>query len=114
MATGAIQALPVVDHCRLGPKICRLLVAVETRNRDVPSSQYEVRLFVFGERKCGWRVSLKIVAAVASVEVRRGGELPGVTVAVAIGTALKLDLEQCVLALGNMALVTAHACMSAL
>src|ERR1700676_2458583 len=78
------------------------------------SSENEVRLFVAQQREGRRLVAFKTVAAVASVEVRRSGELPGVTVSVTVRATLKFDLEQCVLAFGNMALGALHPGMSAL
>ena len=66
------------------------------------------------QREGGWFVCFEVVAAVASVEVGRCGKLPGVAVRVAIGAALKLDPEQRVLALGNVALRAFHPGVSAL
>lgn len=66
------------------------------------------------QREGGWFVCFEVVAAVASVEEGRCGKLPGVAVRVAIGAALKLDPEQRVLALGNVALRAFHPRVSAL
>ena len=63
-----------------------------------------MRLFVPGQRKRRRLVSLQRVAALAGVEVRRPSELPIVLVLVAIGAVRKLDLEERVLAFGNMTL----------
>lgn len=59
----------------------------------MPSRQDEVRLLMLGKSKCGRLVSLNRVAAIAGVEVGRSGELFGVTVRMAIGTALEFHLE---------------------
>ena len=63
-----------------------------------------MRLFVTGERKCGWFVPLQRVAALAGVEVRSPGELPIVLIFVAIGAVRKLNLEKCVFACGDVTL----------
>jgi len=88
-------------------------MTIAAGDRDVPASQREACLFV--ERQCegGRAVAIQSVATLAGVEIRRGGELPGVAVAVAIGAMLKLDFELRVFALGNVALIAAHASMSA-
>jgi len=65
-----------------------------------------VRFFVPGQRKRRRLVSLQRVAALAGVEVRRPSELSIVLVLVAIGAVRKLDLEERVLAFGNMTLGT--------
>lgn len=97
MATLAIQIVPVISSRRLGLKIRRLFVAVPTRNRYVPTRQYEVRLSVLGQRKGGWLVSLDRVTTVARVEIRRSRELLPMTIRMAIGAALKLYFEDRVL-----------------
>lgn len=117
VATGAVKILPVVHHglrfeLRIG--ISRFLVAIGARHRNVAAGQNEARLFVEHESEGGWAVAIQSVATLAGVEVRRGGELSSVAVAVAIGAMLKLDLKLCVFALGKMALIAAHSGMSAL
>lgn len=93
MATRAAQVLPVIDSSRLRPELSRLFVAVAARHRNVAPTQNEVRLFVARERERGGFVRFHRVAALASVEIRSGGKLPGVTVAVAIRAALEFDFE---------------------
>ena len=93
MATGAVQILPVIDHGRLRLELRRFLVAVGAGHGHVPARQHEVRLLVLGQAECGRLVSLKIVAAIAGVEVRSRGKLPRMLVGVAVGAALELDLE---------------------
>jgi hypothetical protein len=90
MATGAVQILPVIENRRLRLEFRRLLVAVGTRDRDVPSSEQEMSLLVLGKGEGGRLIGLKIVTTIAGVEVRCGGKLSCMAVAVAIGTALKL------------------------
>lgn len=108
VAAGAAQVLPVINNGRLGMKLGRLLVTVGTWHRHVPARKHKMCLLVLGQAKRGGFVSLKIVAAVAGIEVRRGGKLFRVTVAVAIGATLELDLEQRVPAFGNVALRALH------
>jgi hypothetical protein len=67
-----------------------------------------------GQSKGRRPVSFKVVTAVASIEVGRCRKLSGVPVAVAVGAALELDLEQRVLAFRNMALRTLETRMLAL
>jgi len=103
VTTGAVQIVPVIDH-RLRLEFCRLFVAVGTRHGHVPTREHEVRFFVLGEGKGGGLVRFQIMAAVAGVEVRRRRELIRVPIIVAIGTALKLHLEQRVFSFWEMAL----------
>ncbi len=80
----------------------------------MPSCEEKSRLIVFCESKSGRTVSVQRVTTLAGVKVGSHGELTGMLITVAIGAMLKLDLEQCVLALGNMALFASHGCMLAL
>ena len=114
VAAGAIQICPVVNDCRLRLEFLRLLVTVGTRNGNVPPSQNEFRLFMFGQRERGRLISLEVMTAVAGIEVRSGGELPGVPVAMTIRALRKLDLKQCVFALGNVALCAHQAGVTSL
>lgn len=57
-----------------------------------------------GERKRGRRKGLDRMAALAAVRPRRGSELAGMFVLVAIGAQGKLDSELCRRTLGDMAL----------
>jgi hypothetical protein len=68
--------------------------------------QKELCILMPGESEGGRLVSLQIVAALAAIEVRCRGKLPGMLVAVAIGAALEFYLEQRVFALRDMALRT--------
>ena len=110
----ATQVLPVIDNSRLRLELCRLLVAVDARDRDVSPGKNEVRLFVTVQRKCGRFIPFQIVAAVTGVGIRSRDKLPGVTVAVAISAIRKLDLEQSFLALWNVALAAFHSGVPAL
>ena len=103
MTTGAVQILPVIDHS-LRLKFRRLLVAVGTRYRHVPAGKHEMRFLVLGQSEGGGLVRFQIVAAVASVEIRRYRELIGVAIAMTISAALELHFEQRVLSFRNMAL----------
>ena len=114
MATGAGQILPMISHGRLWFEFRRLFVTVTARNRDVPAGQDEVRLFVACQREGRGLVTLKIVALVASVEIRCRRELSGMLVVVAVGAALKFDFEQSIFALGNVALRTLDTRMASL
>lgn len=93
VATDAVQIVPVIDHGRLGLELCRLLVAIRARHGDVATGEHEACLLVLGQAKRRWLVSLQIVAAIAGIEVRRRCELPGMSIGVAVGAALELDLE---------------------
>jgi len=114
MATDARKILPVIDHGRSWLELRGLFVAVTAWDRDVPSSQDEMRLFVASQGEGRGLVTFKIVALVASVEIRCRRELPGMLIAVAVGAALELDFEQSIFALGNVALITLHPRMSSL
>lgn len=63
-----------------------------------------MRVLVPGQRKRRGLVSLQRVAALAVVEVWSRRELPLMLIFVAIGAALKLNLEERVFAFGNMTL----------
>lgn len=104
VTTRAFQILPVIDHGRLGLELRRFLVAIRARDCNVRTAEHKMRLFMFGESKGRGLVALQIVAAIASVQVGRGSELPGVPVGVAIGTGRELDLKKRVFSLWNMTL----------
>lgn len=93
MATRATQVLPVIDRRRLRPKLSCLFVTIAAWHRNVPPTQNEVRFFVARERERGGFVRFHRVAAFAGIEVRSGGKLPGVTVAVAIRATLEFHFE---------------------
>lgn len=104
VATGAIQILPVIDGGRFGLKFSRLLVAVSARRRHVATSQRKMRFLVPRQGKRGRLIALECVAAVAGVEIGSGRELPGMTIAVAVGALRELDFEQRVLPLRKVTL----------
>jgi len=114
MATGAGEILPVIDHGWFWLELRELFVAVTARNRDVPASQDEVCLFVASQCEGRGLVAFKIVALVASIEIRCRRELPGMLIAVAVGAALELDFEESVFPLGNVTLRTLQSGMSSL
>ena len=66
------------------------------------------------QKSLGRLVALKIVAAIAGIEIGSGCELRSVFITVAIGAALELDLEQRVLAFWNVALRALQAGVPAL
>ena len=114
MTARATQVLPVIDNSRLRLELCGLLMAVSARDGSVSCAENEVGLLMTNQRKRRRLVPVKIVAALAGVEVRSGDKLPGVTVVVAIRAAFELDLEESFLALGNVALRAFHFGVSAL
>ena len=114
VATGATQVLPVVNDCRLGLELRRLLVTFGTRDRNMPAGEREMRLLVLGQGERGWLVSLERMAAIASVEVRCRGKLPRMLIGMAIGAVREFNLEQCVFPLRDVTLSTFQASMSAL
>ena len=89
-------------------------MTVGTRNRDVPARQNKVRLLVFRKAESRRLVPLKIVAAVASVEVRSRRKLRRMLVGVTVGAALELNFEQSVLPFRDMALRALQSRMAAL
>jgi hypothetical protein len=58
---------------------------------------------VLGQCERRWFVSLQVVATLTTIEVWGRLKLSRMLVGVAVGTALELDLEQCVFALGDVA-----------
>ena len=106
VTTGAVQALPVVNHRRLWLELRRFLVTVGAGDCNVPPGEHKARCFVFGEREGGRLVSLEIVTAIAGIEVRPSHKLPGMLIGVAIGAAIEFDFEQRVLPFRD---VTLHA-----
>jgi len=93
MATGAVQIAPVIDDGRLRLKLRRLFMAVGTRNGDVPSRKYEMRFLMLGYCKGGRLVAIHGMTTLASVEIRRGGKLSRVPVAMAICAAIEFNFE---------------------
>lgn len=93
MATGAVQVAPVIDNGGLGLELRRFLVAVSTGNGDVPSGEREMSFLVLGQRKRGRLVAIHRMTTFASIEIRRGGKLSRVPVAMAICAAIKFDFE---------------------
>jgi len=93
MATGAVQVAPVIDNGGLGLELRRFLVAVGTGNGDVPSREYETSLLVLGQRKGRRLVAIHRMTTLASIEIRRGGKLSRVPVAMAICAAIELNFE---------------------
>ncbi len=89
-------------------------MAVTARNRDVPASQNEVRLSVASQCEGRGLVAFKIVALVASIEIRRCRELPGMLIIVAVGAVLELNFKQSLFALRNVALRALDPRMSSL
>lgn len=113
MTTHTRELTPVVRDC-LWFEAIALFVAIGTWDRHVPASQNEFRGFVARQRECGRLVPLQVVAALTTIEVWGSCKLSRMFVSMAVGTALKLDLEERVLALGNVASRTLHGCVSAL
>lgn len=111
MTTAAVESLPAVD-LGLGLELIRFLVAIAARCGNVCAGQDEPRLFVLGEGEGGGLVAIYGVAAIASVEIRRGDELTAVLVGVAVGAVVKFDFEQRVLPFWDMTLVAIHAGMT--
>lgn len=113
MATCTRQLVPVVHDC-LRFKAIALFVAIAAGDCRVPASQNEFRRLVLRKGKCRRFVSLQVVAALTSIQVRGSGKLSRMFVGMAIGTALKLDFEESVFAFRNVASRTLHLGVSAL
>ena len=94
----------MIDRHRFGFELSGLFVTIAARNRDVSVGEREVGFFVTSQRERRGLVGFQIVAALASIEIRRSRELPSMLIAVAVGAVLEFDLEQCVFAPGNVAL----------
>lgn len=108
------QVLPVVRRRRLRLEIRGQSMAIAAGNCHMGSGERKARLAVPGQAEGRGHQSLQGVAIVAAIEVRGARKLPGMLVAMTIGTALELQLEQGVAALGNVALGTGHRGMLAL
>lgn len=104
VATGAGQILPMIDRGRFGLELRGFFVTIAARNREVSVGERKVSFFMSSQRERRWLVGFEIVAAVASVEIRRSRELPGMLVAVAVGAVLEFHFEHGVFTLGNVAL----------
>ena len=118
VAAGAVQILPVINRggfrfLRLtqradgwfsGHQFSGFLVTIDAGNSDMAAGQDELCLLVPRQGECRWLVALKIVAAVASVEIWRRRKLASMLIAVAVRAFLEFDLEQRVFALGDVAL----------
>ena len=113
MATRTRQLVPVVCDC-LRFEVVALFVAIATRNCHVPAGQCEFCRFVPRQAKCRRLVCLQGVAALTTVKVWGRRKLSCMFVGVAVGTALKLDLEKRVFAFGDVASGTLHSGVSAL
>lgn len=114
VAAAAIEIFPVIDRRRLGLKFRRFFVAIGAGRSQVTTCKNEARLLVLRDAERGWFVAIERMAAIAGVEIGRGNELPSVLVSMAIRAVRKLHLEQCVFALGNVALCALYACVPAL
>jgi hypothetical protein len=106
MAAHAIQVSPVIDSSRLDidRDLCRLFVTVAARHGDVASRKKKARFPVAQKRERRRFVAFKIVATVTSIEVRRIGELPGVTIAMTVRAPFKFNFEDRSLAFRDVAL----------
>src|SRR3954465_4008068 len=89
-------------------------MAVSARHGAMPARQHAMGFLVLGKGKRRGLVCLEAVAAVAGVEVGRGGKLTGVAVAVTVGAAVEFHFEQSIFALRNVALRALQARMPTL
>lgn len=104
VTTRARQVLPVIARSGFRCEIPRRLVAIAARDRHMFSAKCKRSLIVPAQAECGGQKPLETVAILAAIEMRRGGELPGMLIGVAVGAALKLHLVDCFLALRKMTL----------
>ena len=110
VATGAVEVLPMEDRGgRL--QLCRLLVAVGTRNRDVFARELKPSLLVLGKCESRGLVTVDRMAPFAGIEVRRSSKLAGVLVGMAVSAVLEFQLENGVGSVGDVALVASHFCV---
>jgi hypothetical protein len=89
-------------------------VTVAARHGHMASRKKKARFLVAQKREGRRFVAFKIVAAVTSIEVRRIGKLPGVTIAVTVRAPFKFNLKKRSLALRNVALSAFQPGVSAL
>ena len=116
VAGSAGERGPVIKRGRTGTRFGGGLVAIVAGDRQVTSRQRKTRCFVPGNAECGRLHSLQGVAALTAIEIRRGGELPPMFIAVAVRAVLELHLVQRVfdVALRNVALRAPQRSMLAL
>jgi len=114
VTTLASQVLPVVLRGWFWFEIRRLLVAVDARNSHVTSAQTKRKFVVSAQAECRGQKPLQVVALFAAVEVRGGGELPGMFVVVTIRAVTKVQCVDRGFALRNMALCALQRGMLAL
>src|ERR1700737_2615263 len=91
-----------------------LPVAVAARNCHVAASQTKRRFVVPAQAECRWQKFLQIVAVLAAIKMRRGGELPGMLIVMAVGAVLELHLVDRISPFGEMAMRTPQRGMLAL
>ena len=114
VASGATQVLPVIERRRSRFECCGRFVAIAAGNSHMSPVQPKPRFIMSGEAECGGKKSLKIVAILAAIEMRHGGELAGVRIVVAIRAMRELQFVERVFAFGNMTLPTRERGMFAL
>src|SRR6185437_11788217 len=110
MAPGAVEVLPMEDR-RGRLQLCRLLVEVGTRNRDVFARELKPSLLVLGKCESRGLVTVDRMAPFAGIEVRRSSKLAGVLVGMAVSAVLEFQLEKGIGPVRNMALVASHLCV---
>jgi len=93
VATRACEIIPAVNRSRHGFQFRAFFVTVATRSSDMSSRQGELRLFVPGQSEGGRSIAFQGVALLASVEIRRRGELGIVLVGVTVGAVLEVDFK---------------------
>ena len=96
----------MIDRSWFWFKIRGLPVAVAARNCHVAARQAKRRFVVPAQAECRWQKFLQIVAVLAAIEMRRGGELPGMLIVMAVGAVLEPHLVDRISTFGEMALRT--------
>ena len=106
VAGGAGKVLPVIHRRRLRLESRGRGMAIAAGDCHMAAGERKAGFTVPGQAECRRHQSLHRVAIVAAIKVRSSPKLPGMLVAMAIGTSLELHLEHGVGALGNVALGT--------
>ena len=113
VATGAGKIVEVIRSLCFWLVLVRELVAITARHSNVPTSQFEFCLLVLCQSEGRRTIPLQVVALITLVLVGLSCELVVVLVLMTISAAFEArDLEDRVLALGGMALVTCDLCVT--
>src|SRR5947209_16027355 len=94
VATRARKVIPTIDDRGSRLQLGTFFVAIAAGGGDVSACEWELRFLVSGQREGGWFVPFQVVTFVATVEIRRRGELCALPVAVAVSALLEFVCEQ--------------------